>query len=96
MDTIFMNSKNSKTSNPHVLILKSTDNLDWRRGENRTGLSILSIYYKWKNIKSSHNNNTFNISAPTWNDKFELPDGHILCQIFKIILSIFKKKWRKY
>ena len=38
-------------------------------------LSNLSIYYTWKNIKSLYNNNKFKISAPTWNDKFELPDG---------------------
>ena len=75
MDTIFMNSKNSQTSKPHVLILKFTDKLDLRRGENRIALSNLSIYYTWKNIKSSYNNNKFKISAPTWNDKFELPDG---------------------
>ena len=46
-----------------------------RRGENRIAWSNLSIYYTWKNIKSSYNNNEFKISAPTWNDKFELPDG---------------------
>ena len=34
-----------------------------------------SIYYAWKNIKSTYNSNKFKISAPTWNDKFELPDG---------------------
>ena len=34
MDTIFMNSENSKTSEPHVFILKLTDKLDLRRGEN--------------------------------------------------------------
>ena len=45
MDTIFMNSKNSQTSKPHVLILKFTDKLDLRRGENRIALSNLSIYY---------------------------------------------------
>ena len=70
-----MNSKNSQTSKPHVLILKFTDKLDLRRSENRIALSNLSIYYTWKNIKSSYNNNKFKISAPTWNDKFELPDG---------------------
>ena len=41
MDTIFMNSKNSQTSKPHVLILKFTDNLDLRRDENRVALSNL-------------------------------------------------------
>ena len=53
MDTIFMNSRNSKTSKPYVLILKLTDKLDLKRGENRTALSNLSIYYTWKNIKIS-------------------------------------------
>ena len=65
MDTIFMNSKNSKTSKPHVLILKFTDKLDLRRGENRIALSNLNIYYTCKNIKSSYNNNKFKIPAPT-------------------------------
>ena len=46
-----------------------------RRGDNRIDLSNLSIYYTWKNIESSYNNNKFKISATTWNDKFELPDG---------------------
>ena len=74
MDTIFMNSKNSQTSTPHVLIFKFTNKFDLRRGENRIALSNLSIYYTWKNIKSSYNNK-FKISVPTWNDKFELSDG---------------------
>ena len=71
MDTIFMNSENSKTSEPHVLILKLTDKLDLRRGEKSIALSNLSIYYIWKNIKGSCNNNKFKISAPTWNNKFK-------------------------
>ena len=70
-----MNSENSKTSEPHILILKLTDKLDLRRGEKIIALSNFSIYYTWKIIKSSYNNNKFKISAPTWNDKFELPDG---------------------
>ena len=52
MDTIFMNSENSKTSKPHVLILTFTDTLDLRRGEKSIALSNLSIYYTWKMIKS--------------------------------------------
>ena len=75
MDTIFMNSENSKTSKPHVLILKLTNKLDLRIGKKVIALSNLSIYYTWRNIKSSYNNNKFKISAPTWNDEFELPDG---------------------
>ena len=70
-----MNSKNSQISKPHVLKLKFTDKLDLRRGENRIATLNLGIYYTWKNIKSSYNKNKFKISALTWNDKFELPDG---------------------
>ena len=75
MDTIFMNSENSKTSKLHVLILKLTNKLDLRIGEKTIVLSNLSIYYTWKNIKRSYKNNKCKISAPTWNDKFKLPDG---------------------
>ena len=49
--TIIMNSENSKTSKPHVLILKLSNNLDLWMGEKVIALSNLSIYYKWKNIK---------------------------------------------
>ena len=75
MDTIFVNSEKSKTSKPHVLTLKLTSKLDLRIGEKVIVLSNLSIYYIWKNIKSSYNNSKFKISAPTWNDKFEVQDG---------------------
>ena len=75
MDTIFMNSENSRTSEYHVLVLKLTDKLDLRRGQKIVSLSNLSIYYKWRNKKSSYNNNKFKISAPTWSDEFKLPDG---------------------
>ena len=75
MDTIFINSENSITSEQNVLVLKLTDKLDLRNGEQVIALSNLSIYYTWKNIESSYNNNKFKISAPTWNDEFKLPDG---------------------
>ena len=74
MDTIFMNSENSRTSEYHVLVLKRTDKLDLKRGQKTVALSNLGIYYMWKNIKSSCNNNKFKTSAPTWNEEFELPD----------------------
>ena len=76
MDTIFMNSENSKTSVKHnVLVLKLTDKLDLRRGRKTVALSSLSIYYTWKNVNNSYNNNKFKISASTWSEEFELPDG---------------------
>ena len=68
MDTIFLNSENSKTSKLHILKLKLTSNLDLQLGENVIALSNPSIYYTWKNIKSSYNNNKFKISASTWNE----------------------------
>ena len=75
MDTIFMNSENSKTSKPRVFTLKLTNKLDLTIGEKVIALANFSIYYTCKNIKSSYNNNKFRISAPAWNDEFELPDG---------------------
>ena len=70
-----MNSENSKTSEYHVLVLKLTDKLDLRRAQKTVALSNLSIYYTWKNLKSSYNNNKFKISAPAWSEEFELPGG---------------------
>ena len=75
MDTIFMDSENSETSNCHALNLKPTDKLDLGIGEKVIALSNLSIYYTWKNIKSSYNNNKFKISASTWNEEFKLSYG---------------------
>ena len=75
MNTSFMNSGNSRTSEYHVSVLKLDDKFDLKRGQKSVALSNLSIYYTWKNIKSSYNNTKFKISAPTWSDEFELPDG---------------------
>ena len=75
MDTIFMDSQNSRTSEYHVLVLKLTNKLDLRRSQKTVALSNLSIYYTWKNIKSTYNNTKFKISAPTWSEEFELPEG---------------------
>ena len=75
MDTIFMNSENSKTSKPYVLKLKLTDKLDLGLDKKVVAISNLSIHYTWKNMKDAYNNNKFKISAPTWNEEFKLPDG---------------------
>ena len=92
MDTIFMNSENSKTPKPHILVLKLTNKLDLRIGKKVIALSNLSVYYTWKNIKSLYNNNKFKISAPTWNDEFELPDGsYSVSDIHDYVEYILKK-----
>ena len=86
-----MNSKNIQTSKAHVLILKFTDKLDLRRGENRIALSNLSIYYTWKNTKSSYSNNKFETAA-ICNHKCELHDGsYSASDIQDYFEYIFKK-----
>ena len=75
METIFMNTENSETSEPHRFKLDLTDKLNLKNPNKNMALANLSIYYTWKNIKSEYKNNKFKISAPTWNDTFDLPDG---------------------
>ena len=70
-----MNTENSGTSEPHRFKLDLTDKLNLKNPNKNMALANLSIYYTWKNIKSEYNNNKFKISAPTWNDTFDLPDG---------------------
>ena len=60
-----MNTKNSKTSEPHRFRLDLTDKLDFKNPKKNKTLANLSIYCTWKNIKSEYNNNKFKISAPT-------------------------------
>ena len=83
MDTIFMNSENSRTSEYHVLLLKLVDKLVPGRGQKSVALSNLSIYYTWRNIKNSYKNNKLKI----WSEKID----QIQYQIFKIFLSLFLK-----
>ena len=92
MDTIFMNSENSRTSEYYVLVLKLTDKLDLRRGQKSVALSNFSIYSTWKNIKSSYSNNKFKISAPTWSDKFLLPGrSHSISDVQDYFEYVLKK-----
>ena len=75
METIFMNTVNSKTSEPHRFKLDLTDKLNLKDPKINMALANLSIYYTWKNIQSECSKNKFKISAPTWNDTFDLPDS---------------------
>ena len=70
-----MNTENSKTNEPHWFQLDLTDKGNLKNPNKNMALANLSIYYNWKNIKSKYNKNKFKISAPTWNDTFDLPDG---------------------
>ena len=70
-----MNTENSKTNEPHRFKINLTDKLNLKNPNKNMALANLSIYYMWKNIKSEYSNNKFKISAPTWNETFDLPDG---------------------
>ena len=75
METFFMNCKNSKTNEPYKFKYDLIDKLDLRNPNKNMALANLSIYYTWKNVKSTYNNNKFKISVPTWNETFDLPNG---------------------
>ena len=70
-----MNTENSGTSEPHRIKLDLTGKLNLKNPNKNLALANLSIYYTWENIKSEYNNNKFKISAPNWNETFDLPDG---------------------
>ena len=70
-----MNTANSKTKHSNKFAYNFTDKLKLKNPNKNIALANLSIYYTWKNVKSDYNNNKFKISAPTWNDTFDLPDG---------------------
>ena len=74
MGTIFMNTENSKTNEPHRFQLDLTAKLNLKNPNKNMALANVDIYYTWKNIKSVYNNNKFKVSAPTWNDTLDLPD----------------------
>ena len=75
METIFMNAENSKTNEPHRFKLDLADKLNLKNPKKNIALVNLSIYYTWKNIKTECNSNKFKISASTWSETFDLPDG---------------------
>ena len=92
METFFMNSKNSKTSEPCKFKYDLIDKLDLRNPNKNMALASLSIYYTWKNVKSTYNNIKFKISAPPWNETFDLPDGsYNISEIQDYIEYIIKK-----
>ena len=70
-----MSTLNSKRNESNRFVYQFTDKLNLKNPNKNIALANLSIYYTWKNIKSEYNNNKFKISAPTWNNEFNLPNG---------------------
>ena len=93
METFFMNTKNSKTNEPNRFKYDLIDKLDLKNPNKNTALGYLSIYYTWKNVKSTYNNNKFKISALTWNETFDLPDrSYNISEIQNYIEYIIEKQ----
>ena len=92
METIFMNMENSKMNETHKFVLNLSQRLDLRSSDKHVAPQNLSIYYRWKNIRKQYKNNKLKITAPTWNDEFELPDGsYSVSDIQDYIEYIIKK-----
>ena len=75
METIFTNTENSKTNGPHRFKLDLAGKLNLKNPNKNIALVNLNIYCTWKNIKTEYNNNKCKISASTWSETFDLPDG---------------------
>ena len=76
METIFMNTENSKTNETHKFVLNLSQRFNLRSSDKHVALQNLSVYYTWKNIRKQYKNNKLKIIiAPTRNDEFELLDG---------------------
>ena len=82
-----MNSKNSKTSDPHRLLLNLADKMILKRSDKYVALSSLKIYYTWKNIKKSYKNDKYLLQHGMKNLNYLM--DHTLYQIFGIILNIY-------
>ena len=96
MNNTFMNSENSKTCDPDRLLRNLTDKIDLRRKDKYIALSNLSFYYTWKNTKKFYKDNKFKLSAPTWNEEFELPGRSLsiwdIQDYFEYILKMHGQK----
>ena len=84
-EIILMNTENTKTNESNKFFYEFTNKLNLKNLNKNIALANLIIYYTWKNIKSAYSNNKFKISAPTWNDKFDLPDGSYSTSYFYLL-----------
>ena len=76
MDTIFMNSENSKISEPHRLLLNLADKMNLKTSDKYVASSNFNMHGEiWRNIKKPYKSNKFKTSARTLNKIFNLPDG---------------------
>ena len=97
MGNTFTNSENRKIYDPHRLLLNLSDKINLKSKDKYVALSSLSAYYTWKNMKKPCKNKKFKMSAPTWNEEFELPDRlYSVSDIQDYFEYILKKTWDSY
>ena len=95
METIFMNTENIKTNEPHRFKLDLADKRNLKNHKKNIALVSLSIYYTWKNIKSEYSNNKFKICALNWSETFDLPDGSYAIDDIQDYFEFIIKKHEK-
>ena len=88
-----MNTENSKTNEPHRFILSLGDKVNLKDPSKNMALANLSTYYTWKNIKSAYSNSKLKVSAPSWNDEFDLPDGSYSIEDIQDYIEFIIKKY---
>ena len=92
MDTIFINSENSKTPDSHRILLNLLDYINLKGSDKYVALSNVRISHTWKNMRRLYKHNIFKISVPKWNEEFELPvRTYSLPDILDDFKCIFKK-----
>ena len=96
MGTIFMNTENSKTNEPHKFVFNLSQRLDLTSSNKHVALQNLSIYYTWKNIRKQYKNNKLKTIAPIWNDEFELPDGSYSVSDIQDYIEFIIKNMKHY
>ena len=93
MNTIFMNSKKIKTSDPHRLLLNLSEKINLKRSDKYIALSNLSICYTWKIIKSHTKMINLKYQLRHVMKSLNFLMDHILYHIIKITLNI---SWKKH
>ena len=91
MEIIFINTKNSKTTESNRFRLCFTDKFDLR-GNKTIVLTNLPIYYTWQHVKSEYRNIKFKLTGPTWDETFDLPErSYTITDIQDYFLHIIKR-----
>ena len=92
METVFMNTENSKMNEQNKFVLNLSQRLDLRSSDKHVALQNVSIYYTWKNIRKQYKNSKLKVIAPTWNDEFKLPDDSYSISDFQDYIEFIIKK----